>query len=72
MLALRVAIGLREAFYRLRQDSRAQDLAEYGIALAAIGAGAAVTALAIRGDVAELWATGARLLRTATGQGGNG
>ena len=33
----------------------AQDLAEYGIALAVIGAGAAVAAVAIATDVNSLW-----------------
>ena len=42
---------------KLIHDERAQDLAEYGIALAVIGAGAAVAAVAIAGDVNTLWAT---------------
>lgn len=36
-------------------DEAAQDLAEYGIALAVIGAGAALAAVAIAGDVNTLW-----------------
>lgn len=40
---------------KMLQDKKAQDLAEYGIALAVIGAGAAVAALAIAGNVEVLW-----------------
>jgi hypothetical protein len=40
---------------KLINDDSAQDLAEYGIALAVIGAGAALAAIAIAGDVNTLW-----------------
>jgi Flp pilus assembly pilin Flp len=40
---------------KLIHDDSAQDLAEYGIALAVIGAGAALAAIAIAGDVNKLW-----------------
>ena len=37
------------------KDVKGQDLAEYGIALAVIGAGAALAAVAIAGNVNALW-----------------
>lgn len=40
---------------KLIQDNKAQDLAEYGIALAVIAAGAAAIAVTISGDVTTLW-----------------
>jgi len=40
---------------KLVRDEQGQDLAEYGIALAVIGVGAAVAALAIAGNVATIW-----------------
>jgi Flp pilus assembly pilin Flp len=40
---------------KLVRDESGQDLAEYGIALAVIGAGAALAAIAIAGDVNKLW-----------------
>jgi Flp pilus assembly pilin Flp len=40
---------------KLIRDEHAQDLAEYGIALAVIGAGAALAAVAIATDVNTLW-----------------
>jgi HEAT repeat protein len=42
---------------KLVTDDSAQDLAEYGIALAVIAAGAAAAALVIAGDVGRLWQT---------------
>ena len=39
----------------LIRDQRGQDLAEYGIALAVIGIGAAAAAVLIAGDVQTLW-----------------
>ncbi len=39
----------------LLHDENGQDLAEYGIALAVIGAGAALAAVAIATDVNKLW-----------------
>jgi Flp pilus assembly pilin Flp len=40
---------------RLVADDRAQDLAEYGIALAVITIGAGLAAIAIAGNVSTLW-----------------
>jgi hypothetical protein len=51
---------------KLISDETAQDLAEYGIALAVIGAGAAVAAVAIAGDVNTLWSTAASVIASAT------
>jgi len=42
---------------RLLGEAKAQDLAEYGIALAIIGAGAALAAVAIASKVNSLWTT---------------
>jgi Flp pilus assembly pilin Flp len=39
----------------LVRDEQGQDLAEYGIALAVIGVGAALAAIAIAGNVSTLW-----------------
>jgi len=41
----------------LVKETTGQDLAEYGIALAVIGVGAAAAAVAISGNVSTLWAT---------------
>lgn len=41
---------------KLFRDESAQDLAEYGIALAVIAAGAGLIAVAIAGNVNTLWA----------------
>lgn len=46
-------------------DKTGQDLAEYGIALAVIGAGAAVAALAIAGNVDILWDNADIIIGTA-------
>jgi Flp pilus assembly pilin Flp len=43
-------------FKNLLHDDDAQDLAEYGIALAVIAAGAGLIAVAISGNVSTLWA----------------
>ena len=40
---------------KLIREQKGQDLAEYGIALAVIGAGAALAAVAIAGNVNTLW-----------------
>jgi len=42
-------------FKKLVREESAQDLAEYGIALAVIAAGAALIAVAIAGNVETLW-----------------
>ena len=49
----------------LIKDRRAQDLAEYGIALAVIGAGAALAAVAIAGSVNTLWSTDNSIISVA-------
>lgn len=48
---------LQEAVVRLLGETSAQDLAEYGIALAVIGAVAIAAAAAIGVDVNTLWTT---------------
>jgi len=52
-------------------DGKGQDLAEYGVAMAVIGVGATIAALAIRPNVVELWRDGTRVIRRAArGHGG--
>jgi Flp pilus assembly pilin Flp len=46
---------VRKLLRRLTQNDSAQDLAEYGIALAVIAAGTGLIALAIAGNVSTLW-----------------
>ncbi len=46
-------------------DETAQDLAEYGIALAVIGIGAALAAVAIAGNVSTLWSTANSIIAQA-------
>ena len=48
------------------KDTTGQDLAEYGIALAVIGAGAALAAVAIAGNVNTLWDTANGIIATAS------
>jgi len=50
---------------KLVRDEQGQDLAEYGIALAVIGTGAAVAALAIAGDVGTIWENAQAVIATA-------
>ena len=50
---------------KLISDESAQDLAEYGIALAVIGLGAAAAAVLIAGDVSTLWSKAASIIGTA-------
>jgi Flp pilus assembly pilin Flp len=50
---------------KLIGDERAQDLAEYGIALAVIGVGAAVAAVAIATDVNTLWSVAQSIIDKA-------
>jgi Flp pilus assembly pilin Flp len=47
---------------KLIRDTEGQDLAEYGIALAVIGAGAALAAVAIANNVGSLWETANSLI----------
>jgi Flp pilus assembly pilin Flp len=49
----------------LIRDERGQDLAEYGIALAVIGLGAAAAAVAIAGDVETLWTNAQTAINSA-------
>jgi hypothetical protein len=50
---------------KLVREAKAQDLAEYGIALAVIGAGAAAAAVVIAGNVNDLWATANTIIAIA-------
>lgn len=50
---------------RLAADEAGQDLAEYGIALAVIGIGAALAAIAIAGNVSILWSKGSSIITLA-------
>lgn len=46
---------MKSLLVKLVKEESGQDLAEYGIALAVIAAGAAAAAVAIAGDVNTLW-----------------
>jgi len=50
---------------KLVTEESGQDLAEYGIALAVIAAGAAAAAVVIAGDVATLWNTAKGVIAAA-------
>jgi len=50
---------------KLLSEKKAQDLAEYGIALAVIGAGAAAAAVVIAGNVNSLWTAANSIIATA-------
>jgi Flp pilus assembly pilin Flp len=50
---------------RLVSDDSAQDLAEYGIAMAVIAAGAGAIALVIGGNVSKLWDTASGIIAAA-------
>ena len=50
---------------KLIRDENAQDLAEYGIALAVIGIGAGIAAVAIATDVNTLWSKARSIIDTA-------
>jgi len=49
----------------LVREESGQDLAEYGIALAVIAAGAAAIAVAIAGDVNTLWSNAQTAINSA-------
>jgi hypothetical protein len=49
----------------LIRDDRAQDLAEYGIALAVIGTVAGAAAVAISTDVGTLWSNAQSIIHAA-------
>lgn len=53
------------ALKRLIRDEGAQDLAEYGIALAVIAAGAGLIAVAIGTQVNTLWSRGQSVINSA-------
>ncbi len=50
---------------KLVRDDKGQDLAEYGIALAIIGAGAAAAAVVIATNVNQLWSKASSIIATA-------
>jgi Flp pilus assembly pilin Flp len=50
---------------KLVKDESAQDLAEYGIALAVVAVAAAAAALAIKGNVTTLWTNGSQAISSA-------
>ena len=50
---------------KLVREESAQDLAEYGIALAVIAVGAGLIAVAIAGDVSTLWANAQTAITSA-------
>lgn len=56
---------MRRMLKKLVRSTKAQDLAEYGIALAVIGAGAAAAAVVIAGNVNSLWSAANSIIDTA-------
>ena len=50
---------------RLIADESAQDLAEYGVAIAVIGAVGALTAAVISGSVSTLWSNAQSIIQTS-------
>ena len=48
-------------------DDTAQDLAEYGIALAVIGLGAGAACIAMASDIAAVWSQASSIIATAAG-----
>jgi hypothetical protein len=50
---------------KMLSEKKGQDLAEYGIALAVIGAGAAAAALVIATNVNSLWSAANTIIATA-------
>ncbi len=54
-----------DVFKKLIVEDSAQDLAEYGIALAIIGALAAGAAVVIAGDVNTLWSKAQNVINSA-------
>jgi len=57
---------MMDVLTRLIGDSEAQDLAEYGIALAVVAAGAAMAAVAIGTATQTLWTRALQALIAAT------
>ena len=56
---------MKRTLGRLLRETEAQDLAEYGITLAVIAAGAGLIAVAIGGNTASLWTRALQALITA-------
>lgn len=56
---------MRNLFCRLIREDLGQDLAEYGVALAIIGGGAAVVALAFASHVNTVWASANSAIQNA-------
>jgi Flp pilus assembly pilin Flp len=58
---------MKELLKKLIADDSAQDMAEYGIALAVVGLVAALAALAIANNVGTLWSKANSIISTAAG-----
>jgi Flp pilus assembly pilin Flp len=58
---------MRNLISKLIADESAQDMAEYGIALAVIGTAAGAAALVIATDVNSLWTKAQKVIDTAAG-----
>jgi Flp pilus assembly pilin Flp len=58
---------MRNFISKLIADECAQDLAEYGIALAVIAVGAGAVAATVAGDVNTLWTKASAAIATAAG-----
>jgi Flp pilus assembly pilin Flp len=56
---------MKRALWRLLRDTDAQDLAEYGIALAVIGAAVGVVVLAVGNSTRVVWTRALQALITA-------
>jgi Flp pilus assembly pilin Flp len=58
---------MRNFISKLIADESAQDLAEYGIALAVIAVGAGAVAVTVAGNVNTLWTKASAVIATAAG-----
>ena len=56
---------MRDLFSKLIAEESAQDLAEYGIALAVIAAAVGGIALAVKGDINTLWTNAQSAIHSA-------
>ena len=56
---------MRNLFTKLIAEESAQDLAEYGIALAVIAAAVGGIALAVKGDINTLWTNAQSAIHSA-------
>ena len=61
----RLGVFMRSILKTLLRDERGQDLAEYGIALALIGSGAALGAIALAGNVSTVWSKASTMVAAA-------